>query len=130
MNRAFLDTNVLIYLVSGSADRARRSAEIVAEGGVISVQVLNEFVRVARRKRSLAWDEIEAWLELFHAKLIIRPLTLEVQVRATRIAHRHQLDIYDANILAAAERAGCNTLYTEDMQHGATIAGVEIRNPY
>lgn len=130
MSNAFLDTNVLIYAVSGSAERAQRSTEILQAGGVISVQVLNEFVTVSRRKHALNWDEVEAWLALFRSTLSVEPMTLQTQIRATALSRRHQIDIYDATILAAAEQAGCGVLYTEDMQHGATIAGVEIRNPY
>ena len=47
-----------------------------------------------------------------------------------QLARRHRLSVYDGAILAAAEQAGCDVLYTEDLQHGARIAGVEIRNPY
>lgn len=130
MSSAFLDTNVLIYAVSGSAHHAQRSMEILGGGGVISVQVLNEFVTVARRKKALSWDEIEAWLELFRSTLSVEPMTLETQIHATALSRRHQIDIYDATILAAAQQAGCDVLYTEDLQHGATIAGVEVRNPY
>ena len=130
MNRAFLDTNVLIYLIDNEAGRAERSTEVLTAGGVISVQVLNEFVSVSRRKYHLDWEAVEAWLTLFRAALEVEPLTSETQAQATEIARRHRLDIFDATILAAAEQAGCDVLYTEDLQHGSTLAGVEIRNPY
>ena len=129
-SRSFFDTNVLIYLASGETDRVKRSEEVLAGGGVISVQVLNEFVNTTRGKNAFAWDAVETWLELFRATLDVEPLTLESQARATEIARRHQLHIYDATIIAAAEQAGCDVLYTEDLQHGSTVAGVEIRNPY
>jgi len=130
MSDPFFDSNILIYLVSDDPQRARRSREIVSGGGVISVQVLDEFVSVSRRKSDLDWDEIEMWLETFRSALAVEPVTLEIQARATALARRHQLHIYDATIVATAERAGCGVLYSEDLQHGATIAGVEIRNPY
>ena len=57
-------------------------------------------------------------------------MTVATQVQAMQLARRHRLSVYDGAILAAAEQAGCDVLYTEDLQHGARIAGVEIRNPY
>lgn len=127
--RPFLDTNILIYGISGDP-KGDRSRELFASSGVVSVQVLNEFVNTSRRKYALAWDAIEEWLEFFRASLEVEAITVETQARAVAIARRHQVHIYDATIIAAAEQAGCDVLYSEDMQHGATIVGVEIRNPY
>lgn len=127
--RPFLDTNVLIYGIC-SDQKSGRSRELLASGGVVSVQVLNEFVNTSRRKYALGWDGIEEWLDAFRAFLEVEPLTVETQARATTLARRHQIHIYDATIIAAAEQAGCDVLYSEDMQHGATIAGIEVRNPY
>lgn len=128
--RPFLDTNVLLYAISHDAHRKPTSIDLLSRGGVISAQVLNEFVNVARRKQAVRWDVIEEWLGIFRDGLEVEPLTVETQARAVAIARRHQVHIYDATIIAAAEQAGCDVLYSEDMQHGATIAGVEIRNPY
>jgi len=127
--RPFLDTSILIYGIGGD-HRSARSRELLASGGIVSVQVLNEFVSTSRRKYALSWDGVEEWLAAFRAALEVEPLTVEIQARATALARRHQTHIYDATIIAAAEQAGCDVLYTEDMQHGAAIAGVEIRNPY
>ena len=127
--RPFLDTNILVYGISGDP-KGGRSRELFVSGGVISVQVLNEFVNTSRRKYALEWDAIEGWLEFFRASLEVEAITAETQARAVAIARRQQVHIYDATIIAAAEQAGCDVLYSEDMQDGATIAGVEIRNPY
>ncbi len=129
MTRAFLDTNVLVYLLT-SDPKARLAAELIADGGTISIQVLNEFVSVARRKHSTAWDEIEDLLGSFQTTLEIRPLTLATQEAAVRISRRFQLHIYDANILAAASEAGCEVVYSEDMQDGMVVGGLTIRNPF
>lgn len=129
-SRPFFDTNVLVYLIAFESARAQRSATILAAGGCVSVQVLNEFVSVARRKRSLDWDAVEAWLDLFRSDLTVVPMTSETQARATSIARRHQINIYDATILAAAEQAGCDVVYTEDLQDGQVIGGLTIRNPF
>ena len=128
--RAFLDTNVLIYAISDDTAKGDRSRELLQAGGVASVQVLNEFVNTSRGKYALVWDAIEQWLDVFRVALDIEPLTQETQARAVSLARRHRLHVYDATIIAAAEQAGCDVLYSEDLQHGSTLAGVEIRNPY
>ncbi len=130
MSSGFFDTNVLIYLLASNAGKAERSATLLAAGGVISVQVLNEFVSVAQRKHALDWDEIEDMLETFKASLRIESLTPETQSRAVQLARRYRLAIYDATILAAAELAGCDTVHSEDMQDGQVIEALTIRNPF
>ncbi len=64
-SKAFIDTNILLYLLSADADRADRAEVIVRNGGMISVQVLNEMANVARRKLAMPWREIIEVLALF-----------------------------------------------------------------
>ena len=130
MSEAFFDTNILLYLLSGDDQRRAVSVEILANGGVISVQVLNEFVAVARGKYALDWDELEAMLDDFRSHFQVESLTPPVQARAVHFARRYRIRIYDANILAVAENAGCSIVYSEDMQHGQAVAGLTIRNPF
>ena len=129
MTNAFFDTNILGYLLTDDA-KADRSNALVQGGGVISVQVLNEFTLVARRKHALPWDVVQEALEGFRQSFRVEPLTVETQARAIEIARRYQFRIYDANILSVAETAGCDTVYSEDMQHGQVVAGVRIVNPF
>ena len=129
MTDAFLDTNVLIYLLTDDPRNAR-AFELARSGAVISVQVLNEFTSVARRKHALSWDDVARAVAGFRAYLQVEPVTVDVHERALEIARRHRFSIYDACIIAVAEKAGCRTLYTEDMQHGQVIGGVTIRNPF
>lgn len=126
----FFDTNIALYLLSADASKADRSEALLAEGGTISVQVLNEFVAVARRKHNAPWDSVRATLEALCAVCQVVPLTLAVQQEAVKIAERLGFTIYDANILASALAAGCTTLYTEDLQHGQRIDGLLVINPY
>lgn len=130
MAEAFFDTNILVYLVANDPLKAQTSRDLLARGGTISVQVLNEFASVCLGKRGLDWDTLDALLDGFRANLRVEALTQETQSRAMQLARRHRLAVYDATIIAAAAQAGCGLLYSEDLQHGATIAGVEIRNPY
>jgi len=127
---AFFDSNILIYAFSTDARRGRALAAI-AGGGVISVQVLNEFTSVLRRKQKQDWSVIEAALNSLRFRFPdIVPLTVDTYAAALGFARDHGLGFYDALIVAAAAGAGCDTLYSEDMQHRRVIAGLTIRNPF
>lgn len=128
MAKAFFDTNVLLYLLSADATKADRAEDLVALGGTISVQVLNEFASVASRKLRMTHAEIREALAPIRALCVVTPLTLESHDRALQIAERYGFSIYDALILAAALEAGCDTLYSEDLQDGQIIDGVLVIN--
>jgi predicted nucleic acid-binding protein len=127
---AFFDSNVLIYLTDAESGKAPRTEDLLADGGVISVQVLNEFTNVALRKVRLSWPETRAFLDTFRATLMLVPLTVEIHERGLDLAERYRLNVYDGMIVAAAQLAGCRTLYSEDMHDGIVIDGLTIRNPY
>lgn len=127
----FFDSNVLIYLLSDSGERTVLAEELSMQGGLISVQVLNEMVSVARRKLKMSWAEIRSVRD----KVLIlcpNPLALTEQLHRTafEIGSRYGFTIYDSMILAAASNAGCTTVYSEDMQHGQVVDGVRIENPF
>lgn len=126
----FFDTNIALYLLSADASKADRSEALLAEGGTISVQVLNEFVAVARRKHQAPWEGVRATLDALCTVCEVVPLTLPVHQAAVKIAERFGFTIYDATIIASAQAAGCTTLYTEDLQHGQRIDGLLVINPY
>jgi predicted nucleic acid-binding protein len=126
----FLDTNVLVYALSADPKR-HRAQELLAAGGTVSVQVLNELVNVLLRKLRRTWPEIEAALEELDAVLGAPiPLTFTVHRSARWLARDHGFAFYDALIVAAALDAGCDTLLTEDMQDGRQVAGLTIANPF
>ena len=128
---SFFDTNVLVYLVSGDASKADRAEAIIAGGGSISVQVLNELANVARRKMQMSWDETHALLNTLRGLLTVHPVTVEIHDAGLRIAERYRLSIYDSMIAASALDAGCDTLWSEDMQHGMKLdEGLRIANPF
>jgi predicted nucleic acid-binding protein len=129
-NRPFIDTNIIVYLASGDARKADRSEKILAAGGVLSVQVLNEYVSVARRKLALTWVETREVIAAVKSACEIVPFSVEAQSAAMRLSEISQLNIYDASIVAAALEAGCDTLLSEDMQHGQKFEMLSIVNPY
>jgi predicted nucleic acid-binding protein len=127
----FFDTNVVLYLLSADTAKADRAEELLAIGGTISVQVLNEFVAVASRKLHMPWNEIREVLAQVRAVCAVELMTLETHERALRIAERYGMSIYDALIVSAALLANCKTLHSEDMQDGQVIERqLTIRNPF
>ena len=126
----FLDTNVLLYLLSSDTAKADRAEALIAGGGVISVQVLNEFVSVASRKLSMSLPEIREVLSAVRASCLVEPVSVDTHELALDLTERFNLSFYDGLIVAAAALAKCRLLYTEDMQEGQTIENVTIRNPF
>jgi predicted nucleic acid-binding protein len=129
---AFLDTNVLIYAVALDDPRNARAEELLASRATISVQILNEFVSVARRKISMPWPDVKEALDAFRVLCPSPlPVTVELHEAAIQISDRYGYGIYDALVVAAALEAGCAILYSEDFQNGQTIDGrLTIRNPF
>jgi predicted nucleic acid-binding protein len=131
MPGSFFDTNVLVYLAADDAAKADRAEALVAKGGTISVQVLNELANVARRKMRLSWPETRALLATLRELLDVRPLTVETHEAGLALAKRYGLSLYDALIAASALQAGCDTLWSEDLQHRMVLAKrLRIVNPF
>jgi predicted nucleic acid-binding protein len=131
MPASFFDTNVLAYVASGDAAKADRAEAAIAAGGAISVQVLNELTSVARRKMRLSWPDTHALLNTLRDLLTVHPLTVESHETGLRLAERYGFSTYDAMIAASALHAGCDTLWSEDMQHGMTLdEGLRIVDPF
>jgi predicted nucleic acid-binding protein len=127
----FFDTNVVLYLVSGDATKADVAEHALARGGHVSVQVLNEFASVARRKAGMSWNEISEVLGHVRQVCAVHPLLVETHERGLDLAERYGLSLYDALIVAAASLAGCRVLYSEDLQAGQRFdGGVVVRNPF
>ena len=128
----FFDTNVLVYVVGQKDHRTAAAEALLAGGGIVSVQVLNELASVARRKLAMTWEEIgEALAAIRTLCPTPVPLTVETHEAGLRIAAQYQLHIYDALVAAAALEAECTTLYSEDLHDGQIIDGrLTIRNPF
>lgn len=128
---SFIDTNVILYLLSEDSDKADRAEELLSNGATISVQVLNEMANVTRRKLAMPWGQINELSSLIRSLCSIEPLTVEMHERGLHIAERYRLGLYDAMIVAAALLAGCEILYSEDMHDGLIIDDqLRICNPF
>ena len=130
--KAFFDANVLIYAVAENDPRSAQAEVLLASGAVLSVQILNEFVSVTRRKILMSWSDVSEALDAFRVLCPSPlPITIEIHEAALKIAEKHGYNIYDALVIAAALEAGCTTLYSENLHDGLTIDGqLTIRNPF
>jgi len=126
----FFDTNVLLYLLSDDARKAGRAEEILSLGGVISMQVLNEFAAAALGKKMLDFAELRENLETIRTVCTVKAVDLETHELGLTLAERYRFSVYDSMIIAAALRAGCTTLYSENFQHRQTIERLTIRDPF
>lgn len=132
MSRVFFDSNVLLYAINRDDLRGVKAAELLLDGGAISVQCLNEFASVARRKLRWSWRQIEEAI----GKIVtlcspIVPIDWDLHQSGLYLAERYQLSVYDGMIVAAALAAGCETLYSEDMHAGLVVEGqLTIVNPF
>jgi predicted nucleic acid-binding protein len=135
--KTFIDTNVLIYWVDDSA-RADVVEQLLAQQAVISVQVLNEFANVLRRKRAMALPDVEALCATLIDTCDVVDLSARTHQTALTLMARYKLSVYDANIVAAAALSDCAVLYSEDMQDGLNMklplsggtSSLVIRNPF
>jgi predicted nucleic acid-binding protein len=131
-DKPFFDTNVLVYVVGQKDERTAKAEALVAIGGVVSVQVLDELAAVSRRKLGMSWEEISdtlAAIRVLCPSLI--PLTIDTHDAGVRIAAKYGFPFYDALIAAAALEAECTTLYSEDFQDGQVIESrLTVRNPF
>lgn len=127
----FFDTNVLLYLLSPDERKANAAETLVAMGGAISVQVLNEFTQVARRKFRLPPEDVREILNVLRRTLSVQPLTVETHDLGVALSLKYSLSVYDAMIVASALQCGATTLHSEDMQPGLSIEKqLRIVNPF
>ena len=127
----FLDTNVLLYLLSGDDSKADRAEGELNAGGVVSVQVLNEFASVTSRKLKMSIAEIREMLATIRAICKVVPVSEETHDLGLQVAEQYGLSIYDAMIVASAVLARCKTIVSEDMQDGQIVQGrLRVWNPF
>lgn len=133
---SFFDTNIFLYVVSAAkedaAKREKSIALIATCDFAISIQVMNEFVDAALRKKRLGVtpDEVRTMLEEMAASYPVLSPTPGLVFRALDLSGRYRIRYYDAAILAAAQELGCHTLYSEDLSHGQTYDTVQVLNPF
>lgn len=130
-DKIFIDSNVVIYAITQASSKAHLAAPLFVGLPSISTQVLSETANVASKRLGLKVSEIRrlvSWLESTCTVEIITPATV---YKALDVRERYGFSWYDSVIIAAALAAGCQTLYSEDMQHGQLIDGhLSVINPF
>jgi predicted nucleic acid-binding protein len=136
--RHFLDTNIFVYTFDlETPNKAKRAEDLIADAlatgaGVISYQVAQEFVAVARKpfRNPMTFEQIERyWLTTLRPLLLVHS-SPGLFIRALDLARRDQLSWYDSLIVAAAIQGECEILYSEDLQHGRRFGDLVIQNPF
>ena len=131
MPASFIDSNVVLYSLSNDESKQRRALELLASGGLISTQVLGEVANVMRRKLGYELPAIRAVLLRLIGDCRLHPLTPATVLRALDVAQRFGFSYYDSLIVATAQEAGCDTVCSEDLQHGQTVGpGLTVVNPF
>ena len=132
----FVDTNVLLYAIGQlpeEAEKKQRARNLLREPSLaISVQVLQEFYTQAthpRRPWTLSHEEAMQVVRE-HERFVVQPLTLQVFNAALVLRMRFRIAYWDAAILAAARIAGCDAVYTEDLNDGQDYDGIRVVNPF
>ena len=135
--RHFLDTNVLVYAFDADAKKRARAQELIEAAlqtreGVISSQVVQEFLNVATRKfaRPMTNDEALRYLDQVLEPLCVVWPDPELYRRALTVRARFQFGFYDSLIVAGALTAGCRTLYSEDLQAGQKVDNLTVVDPF
>lgn len=131
MTGPLLDTNILIYAFTDDP-RAARAQQFLSEPFILSVQALNEFANVARRKLGMNWAEIQSAIgDISTLATEIVPLDRECNLLALDLTARFNFSIFDALMIAAALQAGSTQCFSEDMQHGLLIdRRLTVLNPF
>ena len=137
-DRYFLDTNIFVYSLDPvDPHKARIAEELVTRGvasrlGVISYQVVQEFMNVSLRQFQVTMTVTE--LELYFFKVLLPMMTIPSSsglfLEALRLKTSDQIAWYDSLIIAAALQGDCEVLYSEDMQHGRRFGDLVIQNPF
>lgn len=137
-DKYFLDTNVFVYSFDeGNPTKRERSIALIQEAlmtgmGVISTQVVQEFLKIATQKFSVPMKPDDSKVYL---RLVLNPLcqvypNLALFETCLDLQNETRYSFYDSLILASAQQGGCDILYSEDLQDGQDVRGVKIVNPY
>ena len=129
--RAFADTNIPLYALDVDLQKRKKALALLRGNPIISVQVVNEFISVATGKMKLARPMINRLAGVMMKRCEVIPMDTAMVREAIALGERFQLSHWDSLIVAAALKAECDTLYTEDMQHGQLIDNrLTVINPF
>jgi predicted nucleic acid-binding protein len=132
---AFFDTNILIYADDAESPVKQKRAirlfadHIASNSVVLSLQVLQEYYSAATRKLLVPAELAQRKVEILSGMRVVQFTSGDV-IAAIELHRLSRTSFWDAMIVHAARLAGASVLYSEDMQHGATLGGVRVENPF
>lgn len=127
----FIDTNIILYLLSNDSYKKTLSKKIIREDCCISTQVMGEFSNVCLRKFNMSLEDTETALRKIVDVANVAVLNDETVFFALKLKQKYKFQFFDSLILAAAIENNCTVLYSEDMQHKQIIENkLEIVNPF
>ena len=133
---SFVDTNIILYAISTDPSEVAKCSVartlLTTEAWGWSVQVAAEFINAstsARRRIPLTLPQAAVWINTWMAFTLL-PVDGAIVTEAIRLAGRYQISYFDAQIVAAARALGCQTLYSEDLNHGQDYDGIRVANPF
>ncbi|HEX3046761.1 MAG TPA: PIN domain-containing protein [Bacillota bacterium] len=136
MSKSFIDTNILIYAMDRADPLKQRQSRAILQGlldedhsGVISTQILQEFYVTASKKLKLDGILVKSILHNLenYEVVVVNPDLIEAAVDCSIL---NRLSFWDALVIVSAESASCDTLLSEDLNHGQIIRGVKVVNPF
>ncbi|MGR9115843.1 MAG: PIN domain-containing protein [Gammaproteobacteria bacterium] len=131
MSDKFLDTNIIIYSLGNDLSKRKQSIELISQGPVVSVQVLNETANILFKKFSMPIADVQNIIKRIAVECIVKSNTVNTHFTALAIKAKYRFSLCDSLIIAAALESNCSILYSEDMQHGQVIDNqIEIINPF
>jgi predicted nucleic acid-binding protein len=134
MTRVALDSSILIYAeVEPDSEKGKRAADVIlgaARDGVISAQVLGEFLRFVQRRLPTSFEGAVRQALFYQAVFLTPPTTDAIINRACELARAHRMQLWDCVVCAASAQAGAKVLLTEDMQDGQRVDGLRLINPF
>jgi len=129
--KSFADTNVILYTIGQDKRKTEIARNLIADDLVVSTQVINECVSVCLRKFGFTKEQAYTFADIVMRRTDVFPVEEATIRKSADIAIRYSISNWDALIIAAALLIGCDTLYSEDMQHGQIIEGrLSIINPF
>jgi predicted nucleic acid-binding protein len=128
---SFADTRVAVYALDVDASKRVKALAVMQADPIISTQVVNEFLNVLRVKRQMERADAHKLTRALMRGCDVVPVTQETIDSALQIGERYQVNHWDALIVASALLAGCDTLYSKDMQDGQAFDGrLTVKNPF
>lgn len=129
--RFFADTNLVVYTLDAEPSKRSVALSVMRARPVISVQVVNEFMSVAIGKMKLPRHAASRLARILMKQCEVSDMTTETVRHAITLGERYQLSHWDALIVASALHAGCEILYSEDLQNGQVFEDrLKVDNPF